>query len=303
MLHHGKVFKLKTSEMLSIFIFGDLQFRRNDDAFDSSAWEQFRDEFKSTPNAWALGLGDYEDFLRPTMRARIQASVAGDDSARQQIDDRVRSEQEAIIKEMSFLEGRLIGLHSGHHEWEFSTGDNSTQRLCQALKSPYLGWMASTRVGIGEEWSNSTFTYTIISMHGTGSALATTTDARWLESRIVPAFEADHYIRGHSCKSVAWTAFERHSIRRAGPFGDIVKPVRCINVGGFNKGYTDGWKSSYVERAGLTPQAVGWAVIRIKRVFPKSKIDHKDGLAHRSGTLQIDHLTRHPTIPQNTHTR
>ena len=64
MLHHGKVFKLKTSEMLSIFIFGDLQFRRNDDAFDRNGWEQFKDEFKSTPNAWAIGLGDYEDFLR-----------------------------------------------------------------------------------------------------------------------------------------------------------------------------------------------------------------------------------------------
>lgn len=294
MIHHGRSFKIRTSETLSVFLFGDLQFRRNDDAFDSSAWEQFKDEFKSTPNAWAIGLGDYEDFLRPTMRARVQASVAGDDSARQQIDDRVRSEQEAIIKEMSFLEGKIIGLHSGHHEWEFCTGDNSTQRLCLALKAPYLGWMASTRISVTSDGKDGNI-YTIVSMHGTGSAQAASTDAKWLETRIVPAFEADHYVRGHSCKSIAWTPFERHSIRRCGPCGENVKPVRCINVGGFNKGYTDGWRSSYVERSGMIPQAVGWGVIRLKAIFPNSQFKPKEyGVRHRSRTLSVDHLSRHP---------
>src|SRR3990167_7171836 len=41
----------------AIFLFGDLQWGAK--GFDEDAWAQFKDEFLTTPNAVAIGLGDY----------------------------------------------------------------------------------------------------------------------------------------------------------------------------------------------------------------------------------------------------
>lgn len=272
-----------------------MQFREDDASFDEEAWNQFKHEFKTSSNAWALGLGDYEDWLRPSQRSRIYASLTADDSARKQLDDKTRRDQDAVLRRMDFLEGKCIGLHSGHHEWEFLTGDNSTQRLCQALKVPYLGWMASTRLGIqlDEKSRSGAYVYTIVSMHGSGSSQFASTDARMLETRIVPAWIANQYVRGHSCKSIAWSPFERHIIRRTNDYGVEIQTVRCMNVGGFSKGYTDGWKSSYVERAGMLPQSVSWGVIRFK--FSNQQVQrNKHGNAGTGKTLDIEQVIRTP---------
>lgn len=293
MVHHGRQIILKKfRDTCSIFLFGDLQF--GTDGFDEEAWEQFEDEFKSTPHAYALGLGDYEDWLRPTMRARVLSQMAHDDSARQQLDDKIRRDQDRFLDRLQFLEGKIIGLHSGHHEWEFSQGDNSTQRLASALKAPYLGWMASTRLILGFIGCRTHEAYTIISMHGSGSSAFATTDARSLETKVVPAWVANHYVRGHSCKSVAWSPCERHIIRRAGPYGETIQTIRCMNIGGFSRGYTDGWKSSYVERSGMLPQPVGWGIIRLK--FTDNKITRGQRGVNQRGSkiLDVESIIRNP---------
>ena len=52
---------------MTLFLFGDIQYD-NQNGFAKEAWEQFKSDFKKTPNAWALGLGDYNDFVRPTIQ-------------------------------------------------------------------------------------------------------------------------------------------------------------------------------------------------------------------------------------------
>jgi hypothetical protein len=77
---HEVRFPLNWGESISIFFFGDLQ--TGAAGFEREVWEEFKREFKTTKNAHVIGVGDYSDFLRPTMQAKLYGALAHDDSAR-----------------------------------------------------------------------------------------------------------------------------------------------------------------------------------------------------------------------------
>lgn len=299
MIHHVSPVEMDWSHGASIFFMGDWQ--HGAQGFDEEAYQEMKHEFLTTKNAYALGLGDYENWLRPSMRWQLIATMKKDDTAHKELDDKIRRSQDDLLDKMAFLEGRCIGLHSGHHEWDFADGTNSTQRICSALKAPYLGWMASTRLLLApKNLKQHCWAYTVISLHGTGSARFSSTDARWLEANIVPAWVSDFYVKGHSCKSNVWTPFERGIIRRHGPAGVNTTAPKCMNVGGLSRGYTNGWESSYVERAGFLPQGVAWGVLRLK-VVQRKENNLRSGLAikhnkdhHSTPTLDVEAVTRGP---------
>jgi hypothetical protein len=274
---------------LTVFVFGDLNAEDNDPEFDDEVWQMFVQDFKSTPNAVAIGLGDYGDWLRPSMRAKIQGALNGDSSAQHMIDDMVRLGQDKLLRRLEFMKGKLIGLHDGHHQWDFADGTNSTQRLCAALKAPYLGWIASTRIAL-TTYGQTFRVWTLVSTHGNGTAKTTTADAGGFERTIVNGFVADGYVRGHGCKSAAWLPYERIHIRRKGPAGRDRQVPRAMIIGGFKKGYTDGWNSSYVEKAGFIsqPRSYGKIVLGISEHGAHSEAK---GLRKRVGAHQTPNLT------------
>lgn len=291
MLHH---ISRAVGREIEIFCFGDLQ--SDAEGFDREAWEEFRNQFKKSKNALALGLGDYNDFSRPTMRARMLGALAHDDSTRQQVDDLVRKKQDGLLDMMQFLEGKLIGVHNGHHCWEFADRTNSDQRIASALKAPYLGWMASTRLVLSPTKDmDRGYAYTIISMHGQANSRRTGGAANWLEQNVIESWVADHYVMGHSCKSISWMPGERHIIRKKGPAGVISSTPRALQVGGFHRGYTDGFTSSYVERNGFKPQPIMWGVIRLRIENSKSAALAR-GVARKSPCLRIESLNVGPDI-------
>ena len=84
---------LSFNEWLTVFIFGDLQHKS--EAFVKEAWGEFTYQFKRTkgPKA-AVGVGDYTDFTRPSMRTRLEAVLNGDDTMHAQLDDLFRKYQD-----------------------------------------------------------------------------------------------------------------------------------------------------------------------------------------------------------------
>lgn len=290
MVDHEFRMKIGYGNPVTIFFFGDLQW--GNQGFSDEAWAEFKAEFKRTPNAWAVGLGDYGDWLRPSLRAPLKSSIAKDSSAGVMLDDMIRRRQDELLNKMAFLEGHLIGLHQGHHCWQFSSGDNSDMRICAALKTKFLGWMADTRLifDMGKT-ANDGRAMTMISMHGTGSSRFTGTDSRWLDQNIVPAFQAEIYAKGHGCKADAWSPFERQIVRRHGPVGLLRQKIYCLNVPGFSRGYTNGWESGYVEQAGFQPQPLGWGVMRVAITQTKESGLERNSLGGSKG-LKIEHLVR-----------
>ena len=289
MYHHISRIPLDYSEGATIFVFGDLQWGA--EGFVSEAWQEFRNKFKSTKNAWALGLGDYNDFVRTKVRGQLKTIISQDDSIRAQMDDQVRHTQDKLLNEMSFLEGKTIGIHEGHHTWEFADRSKSDQRIASALRAPFLGWVASTRLILElkrnkEHKGGDGYIYTIVSTHGNANARRTAGMTGWMENNLVTGFWADQYIMGHSCKSAAWIPNARKAVRRIGPAGLDETIPRCLQVGGFHQGYTDGWESNYIQRNGFTPQALGWGVINFSRSKTIAASEAK-GLSRGTYTLQV----------------
>lgn len=291
MVHHISRIDCPSSG-ITIFVFGDLQYGVQ--GFDEEAWEEFKQEFKRTPNAYGLGLGDYMDYSRPTQRARIKSSLAYDDSTHRQLDNMVIKAQDELLNKMQFLEGKLIGIHNGHHCWEFANGTNSDQRLASALKATYLGWMASSRIVLKRD-GGTKLSYTMISMHGNSGGRRAGGSTLWMENNIVLGWIADHYIMGHSCKLITWVPSERRTIRRDGPPGIDVTLPRCLQVGGFHRGYTDGYESSYVERGGFLPQPINWGVIRLKFSQRKAAQAEKGICGENSYVINVEQVSRTPT--------
>ena len=300
MIHHISRIPLINSKA-SLFVFADRQ--QGGSGYRKEAWEEFRHEFKATPNAWAIGLGDYGDWLRPSMRSRLISVLSKDDSARGAFEKDILHSHDKIIDDMEFLKGRLIGIHAGHHLWNLSSGINTDQRLASALKAPYLGWIASTRIvldthrpekpGGGKNYHGHSSVYTMISTHGNANGRKVPTALSWLENNYASSWIVDQYVMGHGCKNANDVPFKRNHIRRIGPPGIEVQIPRLLVIGGFSEGYTNGWESDYVEQAGFAPQPMGYGLIRFGTSYRK---EHCLAKGVRSGRetriLVVEQLNR-----------
>lgn len=294
MIHHITRIHLEQGGV-TLFVFADRQ--QGGEGYSKEAWQEFKHEFQTTKNAWAIGLGDYGDWLRPSLRPQLTNSMSKDDSARQAFDSAILKQHDEIINDMEFLKSKLLGIHAGHHFWEFANGINTDQRLASALKAPYLGWIASTRIALtyGNKRNNArdrAHVYTMISTHGNANGRRVPAALAYLENNYANSFIADQYLMGHGCKNANDVPFKRNIVRRVGPAGMDVQIPRLLVVGGFSEGYTDGWKSSYVQQAGFTPQPMGYGLIRFSRTSGNS-LRIARGLMNKNTTiLKIEQLNR-----------
>ncbi len=255
-----------------IYSAGDLQRKptetgKQDPAggFIEEAWQQFKNEWQASKNPWGLGLGDYDDWLRPSLRPLLNSALGKDDSARAVLDTMVLKSHDETIKSMQFMDRRLIGLHEGHHVHYLAGGTNTDQRLSSALHATFLGFSATHRMALSPNESGvNSRVITMVSMHGNAGGRKVNSALAFLGDNFANAWIADIFAMGHGCKNGNMVPFERQTIRRDGSPGIIRSIPRCLVVGGFSRGYTDGWKSDYIERAGMTPQPLGWAVIKLR---------------------------------------
>lgn len=270
MVHHALAPNFHHAHGIDVFFFGDRQ--EGSSGYCQEAWEAFRDEWKASKNPYAIGLGDYGDWLRPTMRKHLSSVTSKDDDTKAAIEKMVLKEHDKTIDAMEFLKGRIIGLHEGHHNYGLMNGTNLDQRLCSALKAPYLGWSATHRLVLTpfKKTGHHSHVITILSTHGNANGRKVHSALAWMDANFASAWIADVYVMGHGCKSGNEAPFERSFVRRVGPPGIDRRVPRIMAVGGFARGWTDGWNSDYVERAGMSPQPLGWGVMRVRRSQKKA---------------------------------
>lgn len=285
-----------------LYFFGDRQ--EGARGYVPEAWEAFKDEFiNSKRKKAAIGLGDYGDWLRPSLRPAVKGSLGKDDSARRMLDKAILKEHDKIIGAHEFLKGHLIGLCEGHHNWTTLDQINLDQRLATALNARFLGFAATVRLVLRSMYEGKVHrgknghcdtgrVATLFATHGNANGRKVSGALAWAENNLANSILADLYVIGHGCKSGNDAPNERTEIRRIGPPGVKRSVPRIMAVGGFCRGYTNGWESDYIERAGMSPQPLGWGKI-IFRLVQRMPQQIAGGLTGRkSRTMDISCINR-----------
>lgn len=241
---------------------GDLQIGA--EGFRKDLWRKCQKDIILDRDSYVIGMGDYSDAFRQTVSFKLRHSLLEDSSAYQQFDDFVRDSMDKIIKEFEPFKHRIIGLHEGHHFHTFKDGTTSTQYMCGKLGTKYLGFVGLVKLVINQ--TGRRYPIDIFSTHGCGGAVHVHSDVSKLERNIMPFWDADLFLRGHSTKVFV---IDGHPLNKLTTLHDNEQTLRVIrknrllvNTGGFMEGYVEG-AESYVERNNMPPCALGWAVVTI----------------------------------------
>jgi hypothetical protein len=221
-----------------------------------------------------IGMGDYTDILSPSNR-RYLKNAGLYDNATEFMDRYHREHMDEVADILSPTKGMWLGMHEGHHYWEYSNGVTSDQELCMKLDAPFLGTAAVTRLSFRGK-HNKAVDCLIWSHHGEGGGQ----DPLNRLLRVAPGFpQIDIFLQGHNTQI---DARPKDNIWFYGGPGELHmrnKTQMFVATGGFMQGYNQGStvagrpNGSYVEKGMMRPTALGGALIT---VTPRHKTDFNE---------------------------
>lgn len=253
--------EVKCGRSINLRPFGDLQM--GEAGFRKDLWNRWKKDAIDDKDSMLIGMGDYSDAFRQTVDHKIRHATLEDSSATMQLDDMMRSEMNGIAKELMPFRHRIIGLHEGHHFHTLMNGETTTQHLCALLKVKYLSFVAGIQIILKRGKNGGSRAVDIFSTHGCGGSSYMAADLQNLERKIMPFWDMDVFLRGHSTKVFCVNAHPLSTFTHGGngEFRIDKKSRLLVNTGGFMDAYQEGKPSNYVERSNLPRSALGWAVV------------------------------------------
>ena len=239
-------------------------------------------------NAWFLGMGDYTDFLSPSNRQKLKNAGLYDNSVNK-IEKWAIEEVNELADLFKDTKGRWIGLHEGHHFYEFSDGTTTDTRLAFLLGAPFLGTCAMTGIQFTNSAAHRSVTCTIWSHHGsTGSGSI----LNKLEKIALGFPNADILCMAHANQLETRAVPAVELIGRKGQFYTKSRERRLVATGSFDTAYTvgstDGMtgraRGGYAEKAAYRPTGIGAPMIR---VTPQLHDTNHNGKRYMYGELDI----------------
>lgn len=222
-----------------------------------------------------IGLGDYTDILSPSNRRRLKAADLYD-NAGVFLDKYHREHMKELEGILEPTRGMWLGLHEGHHLWEYSDGGTSDTELCKFLDAPFLGTAAVTRLSFRDEANGHKVDCLIWSHHGEGGGQ----DPLGRLLKVAPGFpQVDLFLQGHNTQIDARPKDNIWFFGGPGRLRMRNKTQMFVATGGFMQGYNQGSEfngrkmGSYVERGMMRPTALGGPLITIT---PRHKEDFNE---------------------------
>jgi len=247
----------KWDEPIHIVPFGDVH--RHAPMCNVKKWKRSLEKMKQLPNAYFLGMGDYDDLMSASERAAF-TSPKFHESTRETLDDFAKSKTFALAKELDFMRGRLIGLVGGNHFYPFQNGTDSDQLLCDHLDCPYLGVSAMIRLQFSvKKGGGKGMSVDMWAHHGKGASRLIGGSINRVE-QMREALHADVYLMGHDHRraAVPLSIMELTSGRN-GLHLKYRKQWLC-RTGSFLNAYSDG-EESYIVEACKGPVDLGYIVL------------------------------------------
>lgn len=254
-----KVAKGKPTNMFNLMPFGDLQ--AGSPVFIRAKWDEYVADVKQSKNVLTIGMGDYTDNFRPTIQGRLYAALGRDDSSKtidQMHQKQIREDVFPLLKPV-VTNSVCLGLLGGHHDLTYSDGTNSTQYLCRLLGVPYLG-DGECMIRVNLQNFTRVLSFVLYATHGQGNGSTVGAPVAKLQ-RMLAHMDVDVALRGHSCDRFIFLEPQYYLTNSHPP------RLRCrnrliANTGSFSDGRSEK-ETTYVERANLSPKAVGYVKIKV----------------------------------------
>lgn len=229
-----------------------------------------------------LGMGDYTDSIRPSMRKRLNASnLLEDEHFSKSIEDIISEHMRGFLSLVSGTEGKWLGLLEGHHYFDFGNGVTSDTLIADELKAPFLGDCTRIHLTFDRRSPGAAKTkateFSIWAHHGEGGGVMAGAPLNKLE-RLKAVFQADVLVMGHQHKAVATKVPWNYDIKKAdGSWENRQKDIGLLATGAWLEGYVqdsrvDGRPGGhYPEQKMLPPLSLGGTRIVITPVHEKDR--------------------------------
>jgi len=233
-----------------------------------------------------LGLGDYTDSLRPSMRRKFQQSgMDEDEHIVEAVYDTIQRHHEGFLKLVDGTQGKWIGLLEGHHYFDFGNGVTSDTMLAEKLDTTFLGDCARIHLTFQRTYPNGgksgSRDFQIWAHHGEGGGMTPGAPLNKLNP-LVGRFEADCFLMAHQHKAVTTKVPYCYDVRVKGGWKMTHKDISLTCTGGWLQGFGQGSRNGgraggyYPEQKMLTPLSLGGTRIYIE---PRHT-NHGDWLYH-----------------------
>lgn len=185
-------------------------------------------------------MGDYLDSTSTSERECLgNISTKMHETFRNDIQALQLAKVEMMAKELTFMKGRIIGMINGNHFFQFQSGINSDQKLCELLSAPYLGVCSFVRLTF--EYCGRRVTRDIFAHHGQGAARLIGGSLNRV-AQMFEGAECDIVAMGHDHKRAAVPGTPRLFLYNVGE-GELrlrTRQTMVIRSGSYLKSYEPG---------------------------------------------------------------
>ncbi len=245
-----------------LIFFGDIH--RDSPNFAKSSWRDFLAYAKANlKHSYFVMMGDYIDSMSTSERMAIARSDLHE-TTRHTLDQTANNAVALLGKELDFMRGRVVVALNGNHFYQYSSGINSDQKLCEKLDAPYGGVCAFVRMTCKRP-NGHTQSLDLWLHHGAGGG------GRLLGgdiNRIDQCREhadADIYAMGHTHKRMVVASNPQLRLKVSNQNNKLKLTHRqqwLLRTGSFLASYEDG-VASYNVDAGRGPCSLGWVELEI----------------------------------------
>jgi hypothetical protein len=214
---------------------------------------------RDDPKSYWIGMGDFFDLIGWTDN-RFDPTQIHDTHKNAYFERLGLSMVDYGVKKFGPIAHKCVGLLEGNHEWKYEnkTDEVIVEALADKLHIPYMGYSCFRDIVFQNSQREERFR--IAAHHGAGWARTTGGKVNRLIA-FMNSFEADIYIMGHIHAKMD---HEQSKIAANEDCTELNQVVRLgVVSGSFNRGYLEGNKAGYVERALLPPAALGAPYITI----------------------------------------
>jgi hypothetical protein len=177
------------------------------------------------------------------------------------------------IKQFEFMKGRVIGVHNGNHDWQFTTGRFNgrwaSEVLAESLGAKHIGYVAYSVVRLMNVAEGLNSRIDIVSCHGRGGGRRIGAGFNTIEDMSYIFEGADIYAQGHNHQlgGVPSARLKVDFCRGTDKLMLTDKVISFIRTGSSMQGYKAG-ERTYVSDNLMKPCALGFpiSVIEFKRV-------------------------------------